>query len=316
METSTTITQSVARLLAGRRGRARHVTLIGLLAALGAILAGCAGANGGQPPVTSVAGGASAQLPHVDHIVVVVEENHSYDDIMASGEAPYIHALAGQGALFTDAHGVAHPSEPNYLALFAGSTFGLSSDACPQEYTAPNLGAEALARGLSFTGYSESMPQAGYTGCGAGDPLNPAYARKHNPWVDFADVPGSSNQPFSSFPQDFNQLPAIAFVVPNQQHDMHSASVGDGDAWLKQWLDPYARWAAGHKSLLILTWDEDEGSVANHIVTLFFGAQVKVGRYEETINHYDVLRTIEALDGLAFTGHASGATTIGDVWQA
>src|SRR5690242_1483064 len=133
--------------------RAACIAWIGLLSAL---LAGCANANAVSSPTSTIppipstnpTQGRSAQLPHFDHIVVVVEENHSYDDIMASGQAHYIHKLVGEGALFTDAHAVAHPSEPNYLALYAGSTFGLTSDACPQQLAAPNLGAAALARGV------------------------------------------------------------------------------------------------------------------------------------------------------------------------
>src|SRR5262249_34105585 len=144
----------------------------------------------------------------------------------------------------------------------------------------------------------------------------PLYARKHNPWVNFADVPAASNQPFSSFPSDFGQLPTVAFVVPNQSNDMHSGSLAAGDTWLQQHLDAYVRWAPAHNSLLIVTWDEDdEATEANHILTLFVGAHVKPGQYGETINHYTVLRTIEALYGLPFTRQAASATTVADVWQ-
>src|SRR5262249_4677316 len=153
---------------------------------------------------------------HLDHIVIVVEENRSYTGITGAPDAPYIASLASQGAVFTDAHAVSHPSQPNYLALFAGDTFGVISDACPQRFAGPDLASELIAHGFSFTGYSESMPSAGFTGCDAGGSAEPLYARKHNPWVDFADVPAASNQPFESFPSDFTQLPSVAFVVPNQ----------------------------------------------------------------------------------------------------
>lgn len=272
--------------------------------------AGCAN----TPATKRVPGGLPRPLPHFDHIVVVVEENHSYDEI-TNADAPYLAALQRQAAVFSDAHAVTHPSQPNYLALFAGSTFGLTSDACPQQFAGANLGGELLARGLSFTGYSESLPQAGYTGCEVGSDSDPLYARKHNPWVDFAALPATTNQPFSSFPTDLSQLPTVAFVVPNQQHDMHSGSIATGDSWLQDHLDAYVRWAPTHKSLLIVTWDEDDGSDANHILTLFFGAHVAAGRYAETINHYDVLRTIEALEGLPFTNEAANASTIADIWQ-
>jgi acid phosphatase len=97
---------------------------------------------------------------------------------------------------------------------------------------------------------------------------------------------------------------------------MHSGSIADADAWLRQHMDAYAQWARTHNSLLIVTWDEDDGSDANHIPTLFVGAHVQPGKYAETINHFDVLRTIEALEGVSFTNEAAHATTIADVWQS
>jgi len=96
---------------------------------------------------------------------------------------------------------------------------------------------------------------------------------------------------------------------------MHSGSVAAGDTWAQQHVDPYAQWAPSHNSLLIVTWDEDDGSASNHILTLFVGAHVQAGRYGETISHYDVLRTLEALNGLPLTANAASAMTIADVWQ-
>ncbi|HEX6799727.1 MAG TPA: alkaline phosphatase family protein [Ktedonobacterales bacterium] len=278
---------------------------------------GCAGPAPDAGEGVKTPGGTPEPLPQFAHVVVVVEENHSYDEIIGSADAPYLNALAARGAVFTDAHGVTHPSQPNYLALFAGSTFGLASDDCPQQLTGPTLATALLADGLTFTAYSEDLPRAGYSGCqSGGDDFDPLYARKHAPWTNFAALPASINQPFTSFPTDFSQLPAVAFVVPNQQDDMHSGSVAAGDSWLQEQLGSYAQWAPTHNSLLIVTWDEDDGSTANHILTLFVGAHVQPGRYGETINHYDVLRTIEAIFALPYTNAAAQATTIADVWQA
>ncbi len=308
---------------ASRTARARRAVFPALLAIVPALVVlAVAGCTLATPSVTSgpavkTPGGPPMPLPHLAHIVVVVEENHSYGEIVGSRDAPYLNALAAQGAVFTDAYGVTHPSQPNYLALFAGSTFGLGSDDCPQHLSGPNLASELLAQGLSFTAYSEDLPQAGYSGCQAGgDDFDPLYARKHAPWTNFANVPADANQPFSAFPADFSQLPTVAFVVPNQQHDMHSGSVAAGDSWLRQQLDAYAQWAPTHNSLLIVTWDEDDSSAANHVLTLFVGAHVQPGRYGETINHYAVLRTIEALFALPYTNEAAHATTIADIWQA
>src|SRR4051794_26349510 len=127
------------------------------------------------------AAAATPAVPRPDHVVVVIEENHSGTEIVGNANAPYITSLAAGGANFTASFAVTHPSEPNYLALFSGSTQGLTDDSCPHSYSAPSLGDQLLGAGLNFTGYSESLPSPGYTGCFSG-----AYARKHNPWVDFA----------------------------------------------------------------------------------------------------------------------------------
>lgn len=285
-----------------------HLAYTILLSVLLLGLSGCADSTG----TSSTPGGPAVALPHFDHIVVVLEENHSYGEIVGATDAPYINSLLSQSAVFTDAHGVAHPSQPNYLALYSGSTLGVTSDDCPQHFTAPNLGGALLAQHLTFTGYSENLPSAGFTGCTADGAL---YARKHNPWVNFGDVPADSNQPFSSFPTDFTQLPTVAFVVPNQQDDMHSGSIAAADSWLHDQMDAYAQWATAHNSLLVVTWDEDDGSASNQILTLMLGAHITAGKYGETIDHFAVLRTIEALEGLPFTGNAAHAATIADIWQ-
>jgi hypothetical protein len=284
-------------------------TLLGVLALL---IAGCA-QDGPTSITSSVPGGAAQPLPTPDHIVVVMEENHSYGDIIGSSDAPYINGLAQHGANFTDAHGVAHPSEPNYLGIFAGSTFGLASDACPQSYNAANLGSELLAANKTFVGYSESLPATGFTGCSDSSGV---YARKHNPWVNFTNVPASSNQPFANFPSDFTQLPTVAFVIPNLQDDMHDGTVAMGDSWLQSNLNAYAQWASNHNSLLIIAWDEDDGSAINQVPLIIMGAHVHPGQYGETVTHYGVLRTIEAIYGLPYTAQASQSATIRDIWGA
>jgi hypothetical protein len=260
--------------------------------------------------VSASARAAAVGVPRPDHVVVVMMENHSYRDIIGSSVAPYLNSLAAKGASFTQSFGVTHPSEPNYLALFSGSTHGLTSDSCPHTYTSDNLGKELIGAGDTFAGYSESMPSTGYTGCTSG-----AYARKHNPWVDFtSSVPAADNRTFAAFPSQYTSLPTVSFVVPNLKDDMHDGTVAAGDSWLKQHLSGYATWAATHNSLLIVTWDEDDNSAGNQIPTIFVGQHVKTGKYAESINHYDVLGTIEDAYGLPHAGSAATATPITDAW--
>ncbi|GAA3129331.1 hypothetical protein JOF29_007301 [Kribbella aluminosa] len=211
----------------------------------------------------------------------------------------------------TQSFGVTHPSEGNYLALFSGSTQGISGDPCPLSYSAPNLGSELIGAGLTFSEYSESMPSTGYTACASPDNQ---YQRARNPAVDFTNVPAADNKPFSSFPTDFSTLPTVSFVTANMCNSMHNCSVATGDAWTKNKLDAYARWATTHNSLLIVTFDEDDFTTVNQIATVFSGAHVRPGSYGEHINHYNVLRTIEDSYDLPHAGSAATATPITDIW--
>lgn len=249
-----------------------------------------------------------AALPRPDHTVVVIMENHSYSDVIGNASAPYVNFLRSVGASFTDSHAVGHPSEPNYVALFAGTTKGLTDDSCPHTYSDENIASRLAAAGETFAGYSESMPYRGYTGCKSG-----RYARKHNPWVNFTNVPADANRTFAEFPTDYGLLPTVSFVVPNLCNDMHDCSVSTGDAWLKSNLDPYVQWAMSNDSLLVLTFDESEEST-NRIATIFVGPMVLPGDYATRIDHYSVLRTLEDASGLPPTGNAASASPILNAW--
>jgi acid phosphatase len=242
--------------------------------------------------------------------MVVIFENEDAEKIVGGPDAPYLTSLAGSGATLTDAHGVAHPSQPNYLALFSGSTHGVTDDSCPQNFSGPDLASELAKAGRTFVGYSEDLPSEGYTGCRTG-----RYARKHNPWADFPDLPASVNQPYSALPADFSQLPTVSFVVPNLCNDMHDCGVAAGDAWAKQNLSAFVAWARGHNSLLVVTFDEDNGSRANHIATILVGPMVTAGTYDQRIDHYSVLRTLEDMYGLPPLGQAAGAAPLTGVWS-
>ncbi len=248
-------------------------------------------------------------MPAFDHVVVVVLENHAFGDVLGSPDAPWINGLAASGALFTNSFATDHPSQPNYLVLFSGSTQGVTGDDCPQTFTAPNLATALRQQGRTFTGYSEDLPSVGSAACSSG-----AYARKHNPWSDFTNVPPAANQPLTAFPTDLAALPTVSFVVPNLQHDMHDGSVAEADAWLRDHLDGYAAWARSHRSLLVLTFDEDDGGADNRILTVFSGAGVKPGRYSEQIDHLRVLRTIADAAGAPAPGRARTVPPVVDVW--
>lgn len=294
----------------GKAKRFRSVGVCGALVVAAALIFGPAHIVRVGPPVNF----SAATIPTFAHVVIVVEENKDPDDVIGKKSAPYINSLAANGANMTQSFAETHPSEPNYLALFAGNTFGLITDFCPvNEGNAPNLGSELLAAGRTFTGYAEDLPAVGSTVCRSGK-----YERKHAPWVDFSNVPGTDSVPFSAFPDpaNFASLPTLSFVIPNIDNDMHSGTVAQGDNWLQQHLSSYAEWAKANNSLLIVTWDESNDYLfPNRIPMIFYGANVKPGTYNEKVNHYNLLSTLEQMYGLPKTGHAAKAPAIADIWQ-
>ncbi|MEO8331215.1 MAG: alkaline phosphatase family protein [Gallionella sp.] len=273
----------------------RHLLAIALLAVV-------------QVPVAQ-----AGQLPRPDHVLVVIEENRSYMQIMdPRNQDSYIHALAKRGLLFTKSYGVTHPSQPNYLALFSGSTQGVTNNACPFSFDTDNLATALLDAGLSFSSFAETLPAAGDVSCISG-----AYVRKHNPAANWlgSRLPAVVNKRFADFPTDFSKLPTIAFVVPDLNNDMHDGSFADADSWLKMHIAPYVDWAMKHNSLLILTWDEDHYQSDNRIATILVGPMVQAGKSDQRINHYNVLRTMLDFYSLPALGASADAEAIKGVWQ-
>jgi phosphatidylinositol-3-phosphatase len=265
-----------------------------------------------RPPttVTTPPAAAPSPVPRFAHIVVVVLENHSYNQLIDNPQAPFINRLGQEGVVLTQSFAVTHPSQPNYLALFSGSTHNITDDSCPHTFTGPNLASELLAAGDTFTGYSESLPQPGYAGCSSGN-----YARKHNPWVDFSNLPASINQPFTAFPTDYNHLSSVSFVIPNLAHDMHDGTIAQSDQWLSTNLGRLAAWSFAHDSLLIVTSDEDDSAGSNRIMTVLSGAHLESGTDSQHVDHYALLTTLEDAFGLPHAGTSATSRPLQASWQ-
>ena len=240
---------------------------------------------------------SSRKPPKYDHVVVVIMENHTFEQISLAGRgAPYLNRLVKGGALFDRSYGVAHPSQPNYFALFSGLTQGVHDDGM-HSFAAPNLAARLRAHGKTFAGYVEARSP-----------------RKHNPWESFADSKGFE-KPLAQFPRDYAKLPSVSFVIPNLENDMHDGTIETADAWLRTYLGGYAAWSKKNNSLFIITFDEDDYHTENHIFTLFYGFRVEPGRYSEKIDHYSVLRTIEDIESVPPLGTSGIRSVIASAWN-
>jgi acid phosphatase len=290
-----------------------------VVAALTVAAACTAGRTPGAAPTASVVGTASSTSPSptspaAPHVFVIVLENHSYSQLIGSSQAPYLTSLAHRYATATNYRAVSHPSLPNYLALTAGSTFGVTTDCTTCSVDATHLGDQMEARGLSWKTYLEDMPAPCYSGSSYRE-----YAKKHNPFMYYRDVSGNAQRcaahvvPLGVFSTDSasGRLPLFSLIVPNGCHDMHDCSVATGDAWLRGFVPTIMRtpaYASG--GIIVITVDEENSSSINHVVAVVVSNRVPAETTSgATLTHYSLLRSIEHVYGLAYLGHAGDADT-------
>ncbi len=238
----------------------------------------------------------SASMVRPDHIVIVIEQDRASNALGDRANMPYLNSLADTGLVYSNSHGVSHPSQTNFLALYSGSTQGVTSNAQGYSFpTADNLAKSLFNAGLSFSGFAEDMPfdgsQANWApGDGAGATWPDLYVRFLNPMAMFGDVgidpatqsprPNSAvNRTFGAFSSipsnDYSSLPAVSFIIPNNLHSTHGSNEAypwagssdpdnnnllrrNADSWLRQNFDAYLQWARQNNSLLVVTQDEEQ----------------------------------------------------------
>jgi len=269
-------------------------------------------------------GGANAakpQVPRFKHVLVVVLENHSRDDVLGSSDAPNFNSFASQGAVLFRYGGIAHPSLPNYIALVSGSTQGIQDDCTDCVVSGRNLSGTLGRAHLSWKTYAEGLPRPGYSGNNGG-----AYYTKHHvPFLYFRDIlsrPSQRNRvvPFSRFGRDLSsgRLPAFSLIVPNECHDMHDCSVAAGDAWLGRFLRPLLHSRRLARSVIFVITDEPEGDApeTDPVPALALGPLVKPGsEYSLRTSHYGLLRTIEDSWRLPRLGRSKAVAPITGIWR-
>ena len=277
-------------------------------------------------------------VPKPDHVVVLMLENYGYSNIVGSSNAPHINALINDpnAAIFTQSYALFHPSQPNYVMLYSGNNQGIIDDntATNTPFNTCNLGASLIANGYTFSGFSESLPSVGSLTTSSGN-----YARKHCPWVNWIAASGTNtvsptvHQPFTSFPTgtNYSTLPTVSFVIPNLADDMHdptfptsnyqATAISNGDTWVYNNLTNYINWAKTNNSLLILTFDEDTGTMiagisttSNRITTIFIGQMVQGGSYATHMNHYSMLRTLEDMYSLPYCDSSAHYSPVIACW--
>jgi hypothetical protein len=253
--------------------------------------------------------GATAPSTYA-HVVWILMENHSYNEIIGSSAAPYINQVAGECGLATNYFAASHPSLPNYIALTSGSTQGITDDNNPSSHhlTVPSIFSQVGSG--NWRSLEESMP----SNCAQTD--SGEYAVRHNPAAYYTNITSDClnfDVPYTAF--NAPDLSAqFTFVTPNLISDMHDGTVQQGDTWLSSFLPlvlSSAQYQAGNTAVFI-TWDEDDGTQNNQVPTLVIAPSVHPGTTSATMfTHYSLLRTTEEMLGFTtFLGNASTATSM------
>jgi acid phosphatase len=258
----------------------------------------------------------------VRKILVIMEENHSVQQAFPAG-MPYLWSLAKRHAYATDWSDVAHPSLPNYLAIFAGSAFN-NPDDCPPapgcSYPGPSVFGQALAHGNSAKAYEESMPHpcdAGFVG---------EYDVNHNPWAYFPseaancladDVPaGTPSAGALASDVRAGALPDVGLVTPNLLHDGHDGTLAQADAWLRDWIPVLTSgpdWRAGRLAIVVVF---DEGETTEQVPFVLMAPRLSGVKISKPANQYALTRLIDAVIGVPALRHASGATDVAPLLAA
>ena len=296
------------------------------------LLLGCGG-TGGVTSLTNSQGAPNA-APQFAHVVLVVEENHSYSSIIGNPVMPFLNSLARKNGLATKYFADAHTSIANYFMLTTGQIITLD-DNFSGVVSDDNLARQLNGAGKSWKSYAESLPSAGYLG---GDVY--PYFRHHNPFTYFSDViqsarPGNNIVPFAQFATDLsaNNLPNFAFIIPNVQHDAHDCPAGGqncadndklaaADAWLQQNLTPLlSNPAFQSNGLLLIVFDEgdstDIANVGGHVPLVVVSSRAKPGfQSTTTYQHESTLRLIMQATGVnRYPGAAANAPDMGEFFH-
>ncbi len=281
--------------------------------------------------------GTAAHAPkHWRHVIWLVMENRSYSDVIgkkgseARRKAPYLNKLARECGRATNYSAVTHPSLPNYLALTAGSTFGIKRSCYPSQCAVDkkSLFQQVRNHDQGWRAYSESMR----TPCRRSDRY--PYVVRHNVVLYYDGLRdecpsrnvGLGKPSGGNLLSDLEQghLRAFSLITPNQCHNSHNCSIMTADDWMSrlvpQILD--SRYYRKGRTALFIVYDEGpNGQLGQncrknpdrscHVAAVVVSPSTPRGtRYTRFANHYALLETTERmLDIHKYLRHAGDRKT-------
>ncbi len=286
-------------------------------------------------PAAAAICGTTTTVPKYKHVILIMEENHSYSTIIGASSAPYINALAKACGVATNYHNITHPSLPNYIAITSAAPFsqlGPFSTDCDPGGTCLSKSASLFSQTGKWKSYVESMPSD------CDHVTSGEYAARHNPAVYYTDLTTCKTDDVplgtltnSALLKDFSSestAPAFSVVTPNLCDDMHDCGVSSGDSWLSKWIPKITATTVykAKDTAIFIIWDEGEGGsyarlencaahlsdVSCHVPAIVVAPSVPSGtKVATSFTHFSFVRTVDVLLGLPpLNAQAKAAATM------
>jgi acid phosphatase len=297
------------------------------------VVAGLLPSCGGTSGTRSASTQAQGAIPLSSHVVIVLEENKAYSEVIGNPVMPFLSGLGRQYAIGANYFATGRESLPNYFMLTAGQPVG--DNTFSGVVTDDNVVRELTAAGKTWKVYAQSLPHAGYLG----ENVSP-YVKRHNPFVYFSDVVNNATQqanvvPFTQFAVDLanNALPNYSFIVPDNFNNSHDCPPGmqtcsleqtlaNADNWLSDNIGPLLNSSAFQQNgLLVIVFDESNESDTQlgggHVPLVIAGPRVKRGFVSNTLfQHPSLLRlSLETLGISTIPGDGASAPEMGEFFQ-
>ncbi|HVN18555.1 MAG TPA: alkaline phosphatase family protein [Dongiaceae bacterium] len=299
---------------------------------------------------------ALAQVPTSQHVILIINENHSYSEVVA--DMPWLIGEGNANGYATNYKSDNGGSLMDYLWLASGSCeskvnctlpsgthdFGCNGNDCSSAISDDNIFREMNNAGVSWKVYAQSYSAAGGTPTTPDNNNGTTYYRRHNGATWYSDIlnntDGSKGKvvDLSQLTTDLDEgnLPRFMIIVPDGNHDAHDCPVGMSscttaqqlsatDTFLNNTLSPIlatSDFQAGGDGLVIVTFDEcgdgtDDGC-GSSVYTALIGPKVKPHTVSsKAYKHENALRTI--LDSLGihtYPGASATATDMSDFFSS
>jgi hypothetical protein len=240
----------------------------------------------------------------IEHVFIVVLEN---TDASEAEKQPFIGRLISEGTHLRRYFALTHPSQPNYLAMTAGSLFGVDHGG-PLLLRARHIGDLLEKKGLDWKAYAEEYPGD----CSLVEDTPAGYARRHVPFLSYENIQKDKARCVAhvvnatTLDADIasGALPSYSLYIPTDFNNGHDTGVAAADRWLESRFGPLLNDERfTNRLLFILTFDEDASAIDNRVTTVLWGPSVKKGVVSDRyFDHYSMLRTVEDIFGAGSLG--------------